>query len=193
MSRISVRGHLALVSMISNPKVVRMADAKTHAEMLAGRGIFADWERSEIEDLVEVCEALTLMPGQALWSPGDPKDAAFILLSGRVEISYRVQPDGQRKDQFTEPATLLTLSSLVHAWEHGSAGSPLERSEVLRLSHDKFRELFEARHPAAFHLVDAIAEDLVQEMRDANRRLHEVFGHPAETLRMLRRRQRSRE
>lgn len=168
-----------------------MTDATAHAQALAGRGIFADWEQSEIEELVEVCEALTLMPGQALWSPGEPKDAAFILVSGRVEVSYRVQPDGQRKDQFTEPATALTLSSLVHPWPHGSAGTPLERSVVLRLTCEKFEELFEAEHPAAFHLIDAIAEDLVGEMRDANRRLHEVFGHPAETLRMLRRRSRS--
>lgn len=168
-----------------------MTDATELAQALAGRGIFADWEPSEIADLVEVCEALTLMPGQALWSPGESKDAAFILVSGRVEVSHRVQPDGQRKDQFTEPATALTLSSLVHSWPHGSAGTPLERSVVLKLTGERFEELFDAEHPAAFHLVDAIAEDLVQEMRDANRRLHEVFGHPAETLRMLRRRSRS--
>jgi CRP-like cAMP-binding protein len=167
-----------------------MADAQIHADTLADRGIFAAWARSEIDDLIEVCELSTVMPGQALWSPGDPKDTAYILLSGRVEISYRVQPDGQQKAQYTEPGALLTLSSLVHTWAHGSAGTPLERSEVLRLSCDSFRELFDAGHPAAYHLVDAIADDLVQEMRDANRRLHEVFGHPAETLRMLRRRSR---
>jgi CRP-like cAMP-binding protein len=167
-----------------------MADTKKHADTLDGRGIFADLERSQIEDLVEVCEALTVMPGQALWSPGDPKDAAYILLTGRVEISYRVQPDGQRKDQYTEPGAVLTLSSLVHTWQHGSAGTPLERTQLLRLSCERFRELFDAGHPSSFHLVDAIADDLVKEMRDANRRLHEVFGHPAETLRMLRRRSR---
>jgi CRP-like cAMP-binding protein len=167
-----------------------MADPQTHTDTLADRGILADLERSEIEDIVETCEALTVMPGQALWSPGDAKDAAYILLSGRVEVSYRVQPDGQRKDQYTEPGALLTLSSLVHTWQHGSAGTPLERSELLRLDCDTFRELFEAGHPATYHLVDAIADDLVQEMRDANRRLHDVFGYPAETLRMLRRRSR---
>jgi CRP/FNR family transcriptional regulator, cyclic AMP receptor protein len=167
-----------------------MPDRQEFADALEGKGIFAEVDRSELDELVEVCEPLTVMPGQPLWAPGDAKDAAYILVSGRVEISYRVQPDGQRKIQYTEPGQLLTLSSLVHAWEHGSAGTPLERSQLLSLSQDDFRALFEARHAAAFLLVDAIAEDLVDEMRDANRRLHEVFGHPAETLRMLRRRSR---
>ncbi len=167
-----------------------MTDTSTYADALDGCGIFAEMERSEIEVLVEACEPVTVMPGQPLWSPGDPKDAAYILVSGRVEISYRVEPDGTRKVQYTEAGSLLTLSSLVHPWEHGSAGTPLERSELLELSREVFDQLFEDGHPAAYFLVDAIAEDLVDEMRDANRRLHEVFGHPAETLRMLRRRSR---
>ncbi len=167
-----------------------MADATQDVDILAEQGLLSGLERADLAELVDAGEHLTVMPGQALWAPGDVKDAAYILLAGRVEISYRVQPDGQRRDQITEPGSLMTLSSLVYPWPHGSAGTPLERSQVLRLTREAFADLFEARRPAAFVLVDAIADDLVQEMRDANRRLHEVFGHPAETLRMLRRRSR---
>ena len=111
-------------------------------------------------------------------------------LKGRIEVTSRVQPDGQRTTQFDEVGEVLSLPSLVNAWEHRSAGTAVDRSEVLELTRSTFDELFDDEHPAAFRLVDAIADELVGEMRDANRRLHEVFGHPAETLRMLRRRSR---
>ncbi|AWV90620.1 Crp/Fnr family transcriptional regulator [Bradymonas sediminis] len=151
---------------------------------------FARLQADDARALVAACEPLTVLPGQAIWSPGEAKDAAYILVSGRVQINYRVQPDGHREDQYAAPGTFLTLSSLVHSWRHASAGIALERSQLLRLTRPEFEELFEAGHPAAFALVDLIADDLVAEVRDANRRLHEVFGHPAETLRMLRRRSR---
>jgi CRP-like cAMP-binding protein len=159
-------------------------------EALRANDFFAQMTDDDAREFIDACEALTVLPGQALWSPGEVKDAAYILVSGRVEITFRVQPDGQREDQYSRPGSLLTLSSLVHPWEHESAGMPLERSRLLRLSRDAFLKLFEAGRPSAFYLIDAIADDLVDEMRDANRRLHEVFGHPAETLRMLRRRSR---
>jgi CRP-like cAMP-binding protein len=114
------------------------------------------------------------------------------LVRGRIERTQRSWPDLQRTQQFSEPGALMSISSLVSAWAHTSAAYPLEPSEVLVLDHAAFQQLMDAHHPAAFRLVDAIAENLVHEMRDVNRRLQEVFGHPAETLRSLQRRMRDR-
>ena len=156
--------------------------------VLSNRGIFKALDDAAVGELIAACEPVTRMSGQPLWSQGDVGQAAFILLEGRVEMSWRAQPQGQRKQQYSEPGDLLSLSSLVHPWRHRSAATPLERTELLMLERDDFQRLFDAQHPAAYQLVDAIANNLVADMRDANRRLHEVFGHPAETLRMLRRR-----
>jgi|GEM_PF-1926386 len=160
-------------------------------EKLRGSAFFAPLSREDAGVLIGVCERVTALPGQPIWSPGEVKDAAYILVSGRVQVTYRVQPDGHRDDDYATPGSLLTLSSLVHPWAHASAGIALERSELLRLGQIDFMRLFEAAHPAALALVDALGDDLVAEVRDANRRLHEVFGHPAETLRILRRRSRA--
>lgn len=166
-----------------------MADA-SYADKIADRGLFEQLERDEVLDLVEVCEHKRVIGGQPLWAPGDPSETGYILLDGRIEITYRVQPDGQRTLQHSEPGSLFSINSLVGSWKHTSSGTAVERSEVLELSRDSFDRLFEDEHPAAFVITDALADELVEEMRNANRRLHEVFGHPAETLRMLRRRSR---
>lgn len=166
-----------------------MADA-SYADIIADCGLFTELDHDEVLDLVEVCEHDRVIAGQALWAPGDPSEAGYILLEGRIEVTYRVQPDGQRTMQYSEPGSLFSINSLVGSWEHTSSGTAVERSEVLELTREGFDSLFNEQHPAAFVITDALADELVEEMRDANRRLHEVFGHPAETLRMLRRRSR---
>jgi CRP/FNR family transcriptional regulator, cyclic AMP receptor protein len=91
-------------------------------------------------------------------------------------------------DQIGSPGEIVGLSYVVKEWRHQSAASAVERTELLRLKRESFQKLFDAEDMAAYRLVDRLAEEVVQEMRDANRRLHEVFGNPAETLRNLRRR-----
>ena len=168
-------------------------DDEAYADILRRDAHLDRLEDQQLQELVDRCTHRRMVTGEALWANGDAGESAYVLLSGRVELSWRVHPDGKQKKQITQPATLLGLPHLIHAWEHESAAYPLERTEVLQLERSDFDQLFGAQHPAAYRLVDAVAEELVEEVRDANRRLHEVFGHPAETLRMLRRRGRGSE
>ncbi len=149
---------------------------------------FSSWSEDELDALLSRCTRRVFNVGEPLWSVGEPGDAAFLLLSGRLERTRTVRPDGHRAEQYAELGALLSLSSLVAGFEHTSSGSPLDRVEALELKREDFRALFDEEHPAAYRLVDAIAENLVSEMRDTNRRVHKVFGQPAETLRVLRRR-----
>ena len=146
-----------------------------------------------LERLIETSERRTLMTGGSLWSQGDRTAATYILLSGCVEMTDTVQPDGQRTEQIDEAGALLGLAALAGDWSHESSAYTVERTEVLRLERETFEEMFEARRAVAHRLIDAMAEQLVDEMRDANQRLREVFGQPGETLRTLRRRARSSE
>ncbi len=159
-----------------------------YREALGKTEFFEDFEDAEFETLVKACEKKLLAPREALWAVGSPGEVAFILVSGRIECTRRLPPDGQRVEQVGKPGSLLSLSSLVKTWKYQSAATALERTELLCLPRQAFREMFDAGAPAAYRLVDELAEELVEEMRDANRRLHEVFGNPAETLRTLRRR-----
>lgn len=165
-----------------------MSDSPSH--IISEHPFFLDWSRSELEQFCAQCERRVYNVGEALWTAGEAGDGAFVLLSGRIERTQLVRPDGQRSEHFDVPGALLSLSTLVQPWAHTSSGTPLERSEVLVLKRETFMQLFEAGDANAYRVVDAIAENVVRELRDTNRRLHKVFGQPAETLRMLRRRMR---
>jgi CRP-like cAMP-binding protein len=157
-------------------------------EMLSDVEAFSHLAPEAIEVLVEATERRRLMMGESLWTKDEPGSSAFVLVSGRIEISRRVQPGGQRNRQISDVGALLSLPYLIEGWTHESSAYPVERSELLELTGDTFRTMFEDEQPVAYALVDAIADEQVDKMRDVNDRLQRVFGQPAETLRMLKRR-----
>ena len=168
----------------------------SHEELvstLAEHAPFDRWRPSELDQLVRRCRPRVAHHGESLWATGEPGQRAFILIQGRVERSQHVRPDGHRFWHVEQPGSLLSLTSLVEPWPHTSSGTPLESSLVLELDREVFLKMFHEEHPVAYLLLDAVAEQVVQEMRDANRRVQQVFGQPAETLRMLRRRLRDQE
>ena len=160
------------------------------AHTLSDTETFRGWSTDAIEALVERCEYRAFEPGEPLWQEGDEANSTFILIEGALQRTKRAYPDGDRTQGIDEPGQILSPSSLVNQEPHTSSCVPTTRVEVLELKDEAFHEMFALSHPAAFYLTDLIAEDVVDQLRDTNRRLHQVFGQPADTLRMLRQRMR---
>lgn len=161
-------------------------------DALRAHPLFSSWEEAPLHTLIGATTLRTYHVGEPLWCEGEEGQSAFILINGCVERSRYARPQGRRETQYSEPGTLLSTASLVHPWAHTSTCKPTSTAQVLELNRHDYEELFEAQDPAAYLLVDAIAQNVVEEMRDANARVHQVFGRPAETLRNLRRRVRPR-
>lgn len=156
-------------------------------EILDGRSGMSRFDEDELRLLLAACEEQSLRAKQPLWVSEDIRKAAYILASGRLERTTKTH-SGRIHEQYSEPGTMLSLSALVKPWPYHSTLYAEERSTVLALTRARFVEMFDARESVAYKLVDAIGEYLVADMRNANERLQEVFGQPAETLMMLRRR-----
>lgn len=166
-------------------------DREKYAEVLKGVAPFAEFSSEELSTLIEAGEPKVLAPREPLWAVGSREDSMYILLEGRIEQIQRHPPDRQQVRQYSRPGCMLGLSYLVKGWRHQSSAVAQERTTLLRLHRSEFEKMFARGELVAFRLTDEIAENLVQEMRDANRRIQEVFGNPAETLRTLRRRVRT--
>lgn len=171
--------------------MAKQQEQQAVVEQLGRTRFFEALTADDLATLVGACDRKILAPREALWAVGSVGDEAYILLDGQVELTWRLPPDGHRVDQMGDPGQMLGLSFLVKPWKHESAAMAVRRTEVLVMTRSSFEQLLEASEEAAYFLIDEIAEQLVAEMRDANRRLHEVFGNPAETLRTLRRRVRA--
>jgi CRP-like cAMP-binding protein len=163
-------------------------DTQEIIEIMHPHPFFSSWSNEAIKRLVEGCTLRVFNLGEVLWSVNTPGDSAYILLSGRIERVRIARPDEPKKEQFSAPGALLSLASMLQSWPHSSTATPLERTTVLELPRGHFELLFAQQDPVAFFLADAISGRVVDQMRDVNTRLHRVFGQPAETLLMLRRR-----
>lgn len=164
-------------------------DIERYLEALRGKQAMARFDDDELRVLLGACEERFLQSKAPLWSSEEVRSHAFILVSGGIERHTKTHA-GRTTQQYAEPGMWLSLSALVRPWPYHSSAHAMEQTELLTLSRAKFLELFEDREPAAYKLVEAIGEYLVSDMRKANGRLQEVFGQPAETLMMLRRRSR---
>lgn len=171
--------------------MVMTRDIERIQQILAKAPFFQEFAPAELQTLIEACELQSLAPREVLWAVGSTGQGLLILLQGRVERTRRATPEGQRVDQYSQPGALLGLSYLAGDWKRKSAATALEHTELLMLKRERFQQLLDNSEPAAFRLTDKLAEELVQDMREANLRLQEVFGNPAETLRTLRRRART--
>lgn len=156
-------------------------------DRIRGKGALAGFSDEETQQLIDASERRVLHAGEVLWSLGDRRDAAFVLVEGEVEQTI-IAHSGRRKRQFVEPGSFMSLSALVDDWDYHSTAQATRRTELLALSQKRFRDIFGEGQAVAFRLVDAIGDYLVHDMRDANERLQQVFGNPGETLRMLKRR-----
>ena len=162
-------------------------DADEYFDALQGRDEMSRFDDDELRSLIDACAPRFLQSSNPLWVSDQIRSDAFILVSGSIERHTRTHA-GRVVQQHSAAGTLLSLSALVKPWEYHSSAHALEQTEVLALSRARFIEMFEDREPVAYKLVDAIGEYLVADMRKANGRLQDVFGRPAETLLMLRRR-----
>lgn len=161
--------------------------AEEYFEVLKGAGEMSRLSDDELRKLISVCEPKVLQAREPLWGPSDIRTEAYVLVSGRIERAIRGYA-GRVTEQENEAGAILSISALVRPWPYHSAAYATERTELLTLSRGAFSQMFDARDSVAYALTDAIGEYLVRDMRKANERLQEVFGRPAETLMMLRRR-----
>lgn len=148
---------------------------------------FSNFTRDELQALVEVSSTRIILDGQSLWGLGESRHACFVLLSGSIERRYP-GTSCVIVETFDVPGDVLSWSALVGSAGYYSAAYAKERAEVLVLTRETFQDLFAADAPVAYALIDLISTYLANDMRAANTRLKDVFGRPAETLRMLRRR-----
>ncbi|MEM1347524.1 MAG: hypothetical protein AAGI01_03145, partial [Myxococcota bacterium] len=64
---------------------------------------FSEWRPIELDTLLGRCTLRTFTHGEALWTVGSPAESAFVLLSGRIERTRTIQPDGYLSQQFGAP------------------------------------------------------------------------------------------
>jgi CRP/FNR family cyclic AMP-dependent transcriptional regulator len=115
-----------------------------HAQLLSRTSFFADAEPSRIERVAEQGIARTLTRGDVLFHEGDPPDALYLVIDGRIAIAMASQVDHRESVvALMEPGDLFGELGMLDDGPRSAMARALERSTVLEVPFEPVRRLFE--------------------------------------------------
>ena len=115
--------------------------------------LFAGADADTLRDLDAASETLELAAGAPLFAQGDPGDAMYLLVEGRLDV--RLTQAGQATSiDVLEPPALLGETALLTGRPRSAGIVALTPSRLLRLPADAFERLAD-RHPELLQRLDA--------------------------------------
>jgi len=113
------------------------------------------------EAIAERLEGLDLPAGTLLFAAGDPADAAYFIVSGRI----RVRAGSAAGDVELGAGDLLGALSIVLEGAREVSAETLSHARVLRLSRGEFRRLVDVEPSAACALLEQLLRDTAHALR----------------------------
>lgn len=125
--------------------------------MLKRSDIFAALSEAEREQLASRCELHSYPRGHVLVQEGDVSDAAYLILSGDVEIS--TTSSGGRKVALTVlgPGKAIGELTAIDGSRRSATATVVHRAQLLRVPRDPLQRLLEASPGAALRVAATLA------------------------------------
>ncbi len=116
-----------------------------HAERLANTSFFADADPTAVASIAESGIQRELRRGDVLFAEGDPPDALYLVISGRIAIAMSSEVD-QRESvvALMEEGDLFGEMGLLDDGPRSAMARALETSAVLEVPFDPVRDMFNA-------------------------------------------------
>lgn len=131
---------------------------------------FSGFPPTDLEPLLSELGRVELGGGQLLVAPGEPPDALYVTLRGAVEASIHRRARTQRV-RLAGPGTACAYLGLLDDGPPGPVDCRTrERAVVLALPRARLHQLLEGDDPLAHRLLDAVQRDVIDALRDAERR-----------------------
>jgi CRP-like cAMP-binding protein len=114
------------------------------AELLGRTSFFADADQSHIERVAEGSATRTLTRGDVLFREGDPPDALYLVIEGRIAIVMASQVDRRESVvALMEPGDLFGELGMLDEGPRSAMARALERSTVLEVPFEPVRRVFD--------------------------------------------------
>jgi predicted acylesterase/phospholipase RssA len=124
-------------------------------------GPFDSSERDILRQLESEIDIRTLAGGEALFRHGDPADAAFIVLSGRVRVVSDGDNGSERTLNELGRGEVLGEVALLTATDRSASVYAVRDTDVARISKNAFHWLIE-RRPKSLHGLARVMADRLQ-------------------------------
>ena len=122
--------------------------------------LFADLDEADLETLVASVETHRYRRGEAVFRQGDPGDALYIVLSGRVKISSPSEGGVEAILATLRPGEFFGALALLDGAARSATATAVEATETLVLPRETFRRLVNDVPAIRDHVFAGLAQEL---------------------------------
>lgn len=115
-------------------------------------------------------ERVKLVPGDYLFEEGNPGTAAYLILTGEVEVRTGTRTDAPRTISRLRKGEVVGEMSLLDSRPRVAAAIAMTDVEAIRISRFAFRERLNAMDP----VMRSVMKVMVKRMRDVTREVGEL-------------------
>jgi CRP-like cAMP-binding protein len=137
--------------------------------------LFEGFDESEIDEVVSVASLLDLPRGHGIFAPGQPSQAAFVVLRGAAEI-IGFHAKRERRMAVLGPGQLFGHMSLLDGGTHGFGARARETALLFEIPRKAFDAIYFGASPASTKLHGAIQRSLLASLAQTNRHLTRLIN-----------------
>jgi CRP-like cAMP-binding protein len=138
----------------------RVIEARSLSAALAGVPLFAALDPAGLESLARETRVRRFRRGEVIFHQGDPGDALFIVLSGRVKIALPAETGDEAILATLRPGDFFGELALLDGAPRSATAAAIEATETAVLARDRFRELLATEAGIRDTFLAALAREL---------------------------------
>lgn len=143
---------------------------------LAAVPVFADFPEHDLRLVAGIVRALDFAPGTVLIEQGEKPRAAYVLLAGEVEVLRRLPGGARTRLAVLPPGTMFGTVSLLDGGPRAASCAAVGPVRVAEFSADDFQRLASASTPLGVRFLQAVARQLIRDIRATNARVTELVS-----------------
>ncbi len=142
--------------------------------------VFAGLTEEDAAALVQGCRGVRYGDGQVLVGQGERSDDLYLLLSGRLRVTCLTPAGDEVVVGVAAPGAVIGEMGLISHAPRSATVRAQGGAVVLRMPGAHFGALINDAHPAAWPLLRAMREQLVERLRAVDERVDAVLEAPTE-------------
>jgi CRP-like cAMP-binding protein len=135
-------------------------DAGALIAALDGMPLFRDLGAADLATLAATVRTRRYQRAEVIFKQGDPGDALYIVLTGRVKISSASDTGSEAILTTLRPGEWFGALALLDGAPRSASATAVDATETLILPRDRFRRLVDDDRTIREHVLTALAEEL---------------------------------
>jgi len=147
------------------------------AKLLRDHSFFAIFNEAQLKAISEIVTYEDYQQGAEIFEEGMKAEALYVLLTGRVELSYTIipsyHPERRKESVVSEinPGEVFGISALIEPHILTMTARATQSSRVIRFEAGELRRLMKGDQEMAYVVIDQLAKSAIQRLNATRRQL----------------------